>query len=334
MQPPHPPLSPAAVDTAQVDDATLPLEGTERTINGRSRVYFDGYWIKAYPVPDDTLVEKQRLIFALTRRLFNHVEHGLYVPGARLEETRAAYDGETDPERKRVKGGMVAAALFNRAADMLTKLVELQAMGIEIGPSDPLMRRCGQHLQEALSLGRLVKHRSGEEGIDELWGEPFKAFAFPIREFFHSRYVKLSMMMRCIDDMVLKATPTLERCPGHAGVTSLILALAEAAKEYAQSLRTDADVFDTWSALAVAKEHLDAHRAQLPKRAPNSERTLALEGEQLIKELAQLLFYLARARVPMPKSAAEICDRCRLLSDSIDVPAQAMSTGSPVLAQR
>ncbi len=45
------------------------------------------------------------------------------------------------------------------------------------------MRQCGEHLQESLALGKMVLHRSGEEGIDELWGEPFKAFAFPIEEF-------------------------------------------------------------------------------------------------------------------------------------------------------
>src|SRR5438552_6371032 len=104
-------------------------DGTERTIEGRLRVFYDGYWIKAYPIPSDTLLEKRRLIEVLTRRLFNHVEHGLYVPGSRLEEARRAFDAETDPARKRVKGGMLAAALFNRATDILTKLVELQALG-------------------------------------------------------------------------------------------------------------------------------------------------------------------------------------------------------------
>src|SRR5687767_13188362 len=134
-------------------------EGTERAIEGRLRVYYDGYWIKAYPIPSDTLQEKRRLIAVLTRRLFNHIEHGLYVPGSRLEEAQSAFDSETDVARRRVKGGMLAAALFNRAADILTKLVELQSSGIVIAPSDPLLRRCGEHLQEALTLGRLVLHR-------------------------------------------------------------------------------------------------------------------------------------------------------------------------------
>ena len=47
--------------------------GTERVIDGRLRVYYDGYWIKSYEIPADTLLAKKRLIEALTRRLFHHV---------------------------------------------------------------------------------------------------------------------------------------------------------------------------------------------------------------------------------------------------------------------
>src|SRR5262245_29504534 len=108
--------------------------GTKRLIDGRWRIFYDGYWIKHYDVPADTLLGKKRLIEALTRRLFNHVEHGLNVPGARLEEARRAYEAEADPRRRRVKGGMLAGALYNRAADVITKLVELQAVGVAIQP--------------------------------------------------------------------------------------------------------------------------------------------------------------------------------------------------------
>ena len=50
--------------------------GTTRLIDGQQRVYYEGYWIKTYPVPDDTLQAKKHLIEALPRRLFNHTEHG------------------------------------------------------------------------------------------------------------------------------------------------------------------------------------------------------------------------------------------------------------------
>ena len=106
----------------------------------------------------------------LWRAVF-HTEHGLNIPGHRMAEARRAYESETDAGRKRVKGAMYAGALFNRATNIFTRLVDLQSTGVEISASNDLMRECGRCLEEALSLCRLVLHRSGEEGIDELWGE-------------------------------------------------------------------------------------------------------------------------------------------------------------------
>ncbi len=138
-------------------------------IEGQVRVYYDGYWIKKYDVPADTMLAKKRLIEALTHRLFNHVEYGLNVPGTRLTEARRAFLDETDQAKKRVKGGMLAGALFNRATDIFTKLVELQACGVEIQSDNALMRQCGEHCRNRSPSGKMVLHRSGEEGIDELW---------------------------------------------------------------------------------------------------------------------------------------------------------------------
>lgn len=285
-------------------------EGTERSFDGRLRVFYGGYWIKAYPIPSDTLQEKRRLIRVLTRRLFNHIEHGLYVPGSRLEEARKAYEAEQDPARKRVKGGMLAAALFNRATDILTKVVELQSGGISLAPGDPLLRRCGEHLQEALALGRMVLHRSGEEGIDELWGEPFKAFAFPIPEFYRARYIKVAMAMRCIDRIASEAAPALERFPGFRGVSVLVAELAEAAKAYSETLRSDADIFDVWTSVAVAHERLRAFPPD-PIQPSNQQRQLFEHGKRLVRETADLISSIARARVPMPKSTDDLIARCR-----------------------
>ena len=175
--------------------------GTKKEIDGRLRVYYDGYWIKAYDVPADTLVAKKRLIEALTRRLFNHVEHGLNVPGARLEEARRAFDDRDRPAAQARQGRRCWPARCSTARPTSSpSWSSMQALGVEIQPDNALMRECGEHLQEALELGKMVLHRSGEEGIDELWGEPFKAFAFPIEEFYKSRYIKIAQTMRGIDD--------------------------------------------------------------------------------------------------------------------------------------
>ena len=179
-------------------DEPIP-DGTVAVIDGIRRIHQDGYWLKVYDPPADSLDAKKKLIQALTRRLFNHVEHGINIPGKRLDDARRAYEAEDDPARKRVKGAMYAGALFNRATDIFTKLVELQELGIEIETDNALMRECGLCLQEALALGRLVLHRSGDEGIDELWGEPFRAVSIPVEAFYESRYIQIAQALREID---------------------------------------------------------------------------------------------------------------------------------------
>ena len=78
-------------DTDSLEQSTLntpPPDGTRRVFDGVERVFYEGYWIKTYPAPANSLEAKKRLIEALTRRLFNHTEHGLNIPGTRLAEAR------------------------------------------------------------------------------------------------------------------------------------------------------------------------------------------------------------------------------------------------------
>jgi hypothetical protein len=281
--------------------------GTEQTIDGRTRVYYDGYWIKGYPVPADTLQEKRRLIAGLTHRLFKHVEHGLNVPGERLDDARRAYDSETDPDRARVKAGMLAGALFNRAADIFQKLVELQQLGVVVKSDNALMRECGHHLNEALELGKMVRHRSGDEGIDELWGEPFKAFAFPIDEFYKSRYVKIALTMRAIDRVAGELKSTFGPLAGFAGMLPLVETFAEAAKIKSETLRTDDDVFDTWTTFVVSGERLLAFAARVTG-SPGLDDELVQGGMVLVVRARDLIADMARARVPMPKSSVALAE--------------------------
>jgi len=292
-----------------MDTETPP--GTERVIGGVLRVYYEGYWVKAYEIPADTLLAKKRLIEALTRRLFNHVEHGLNVPGVRLPEARRAFESESDPQRKRVKGAMLAGALFNRATDIFTKLVDLQALGAEIGDDNTLMRECGDLLQEALALGKMVLHRSGEEGIDELWGEPFKAFAFPIEDFYRSRYLKIAQTMGAIDRIADELVATFAGLPPFAGIEPLVREFADAAKVKCETLRTEGDVFDVWASFVVSAERLCAFELRLPPERTLVEEQIVSRGLALIRQGKDLVSDMARARVPMPKSTREFIERCR-----------------------
>ncbi len=292
-----------------MSDDEIP-EGERRLIDGVWRVHYDGYWIKAYEVPADTLLAKKRLIEALTRRLFNHVEHGLNVPGARLEEARQAFECETDEAKRRVKGGMLAGAMFNRAADIFTKLVEVQGMGVEIHADNALMRECGRYLQEALRLGQTVLHRSGDEGIDELWGEPFKAFAYPIEEFYRSRYIKIAQTMRSIDRIGEELVRTLGDVVGFVDLTARIREFTTSAKQKTETLRTDSDIFDIWSGFVVSSERLMNFEPRLLSEPTLLERQQAVLGMQLVRQGKELVTAMSRARVPMPKSTREFLERC------------------------
>ena len=306
------------IDRHTVDDAP-PEEGSRRIINGEERVYYDGYWIKAYQVPADTLEAKKRLIDALTRRLFNHTEHGLNIPGTRLAEARAAFEAEEDAARRRIKGAMLAGALFNRAADIFRKLVELQACGIEILSDNPLMRECGRCLLEAMELGRNVLHRSGEVGIDELWGEPFRAFSIPLEDFYESRYIKIGQTMRDIDRIANCMIANIARLPAFAGAEPVILDLARAAKIKTETLRTDPDIFDVWAIMVTAGERLDALTPNPLDCNCSVEHDIAV-GLQLLRQGRDLIFYITRARTPMPKSTREFVERCETFHSSGHAP--------------
>jgi len=309
-------------------------DGAKRAIDGRWRVFYDSYWIKAYDAPADTLRAKKELIQALTRRLFNHVEHGVNIPGTRLDEARSAFDAETDPRKKRVKGAMLAGALFNRATDLVTKAVELQALGIVIGSSDPLMRRCSDHLQEALALGRLVLHRSGEEGIDELWGEPFKAFAFPIEDFYRSRYLKIATTMRQIDRLCDTLAGLFTGVPMFAGVEPLIVEFASAARIKCETLHTDPEIFDVWSTFISEGEKLKEFQPRLSQRPSLDERLRAAQGLALIADGVALLTSITRARVPMPKSGGEYLERVERYRSAWAARPSGTSVESQPLARR
>ena len=295
-------------------DATPP-EGTRRMFADQERVFYDGYWIKTYPVPADSLEAKKRLIEALTRRLFNHTEHGLNIPGSRLAEARQSYQAETDPARRRVKAAMLAGTMFNRATDIFRKLVELQLDGVEISSSDALMRECGQCLLDAMELGRFVLHRSGEEGIDELWGEPFRAFSIPVEDFYESRYIKIGQTMRDIDRIGESMIANFTLIPAFSDIEPSIRDFVSAARIKTETLRTDPEIFDVWPQLVTAAERLANFTPQSHTLLPVDDTTpqhSISDGLQLIRSGRDLIFYITRARTPMPKSTREYIERCEI----------------------
>lgn len=290
----------------------IPQNGSLRVIEGVERIYYDGYWIKRYQAPVDSLSDKKLLIQSLTRRLFNHMEHGINIPGRLLDKVRADYEAETDSGKKRVRGAMLAGALFNRAADIFNQLVELEACGVVIKTDNELMRTCGQCLQEALELGKMVRHRNGSAGIDELWGEPFKAFVMSIEDFYQSRYVKIALTMRNIDEVAEHMIGCVRNNQGSEELESLIRHYACMARNKCEILRTDPDIFDAWVEFVVAGEAITGFAAGQVVNKPGKESLDEFDARYMLEQGVELIADITRARTSMPSSTEEYLGLCEI----------------------
>jgi hypothetical protein len=287
-----------------------PANGDRREIDSIDYVFYDGYWIRYYAPLEDTLANRKRLIDSLTRRAFHHTEAGINTPGRHLDLAREAYERETDPQRKRVNAAMLAGALFNRATDLFTSIVDLGELGVKVSETNELMRECSDCFQEALTLGRQVKHHSGCEGLDEVWGEPFKAFTMPVEDFYKSRFVKIAQGMRDIDRIAACMIEVFCRLEMFAGVRQPILDYATAAREIAETMKKDPAIFRVWPNFVALGEQLDAFKPDLPAAADQMTRMRVAYGRDLVQEGRQLIGYIASARVPMPKSTAAYIEKC------------------------
>ena len=290
-------------------------DGTLEVLDGKPVIFYDGYWIRYYAPPENSLPEKKRLIDQMTKRAFHHTEDGINTPGRKLARARAAWETETDPARKRVNAAMLAGALFNRATDVFTTIVELAEMGVEISVENELMKQCGDCFKEALELGRFVKHYSGEEGIDELWGEPFKAFTLPLATVYESRYMKIARAMRDIDGLADRMEQVFAPLPGFDGFAERIHELAASAKLEAETMKSDPVIFRVWPRFVAACEAVLDFRPQLPAQPTERDLRDADEAVRIICEGKQVIEYLAGARVPMPKTTAAYHRRCEEFRD-------------------
>ena len=286
--------------------------GSLKLIDGVERIFYDGYWIKRYEAPVDNLSDKKLLIQSLTRRLFNHMEHGINIPGRLLDKVRADYEGEVDPSKKWVRGAMLAGALFNRAADIFNQLVELEACGVVIKSDNELMRTCGECLQEALELGKMVRHRNGDAGIDELWGEPFKAFVMSIEDFYQSRYIKIALTMRNIDEVAEHMIGCVRNNRGSEELEELIRRYACMARNKCEILRTDPDIFDAWVEFVVAGEAITGFTGKQTVTETVKESIDEFDARYMLEQGVELIANITRARTSMPSSTEEYLGLCEI----------------------
>ena len=294
-------------------------DGDRRVIDGIEFIFYDGYWIRYYAPLEDTLANRKRLIDSLTRRAFHHTEAGINTPGKSLEQAREAYEKETDPERRRINAAMLAGALFHRATDLFTAIVDLGELGVQVSHNNELMRQCSDCFQEALTLGKQVKHHSGCEGLDEVWGEPFKAFTMPIADFYQSRFIKIAQSMREIDQVAACMIEEFCHREMFDGLEQLIVDYAEAARHAAETMKKDPIIFQVWPNFVALGEKLDEFHPSVPENAEQMLRMRVAYGRALIQEGRRLISYIASARVPMPKSTEIYIEKCKRYGKALQV---------------
>lgn len=288
----------------------IPANGARSIIDEIEHIYYYGYWIRYYKPLSDTLSNRKRLIDSLTRRAFHHTEAGISTPGKSLDQARSAYESETDPARKRVNAAMLAGALFHRATDLFTSIVTLGELGVQVSRDNELMRQCSARFEEALTLGKQVKHHSGCEGIDEIWGEPFKAFTMPPKDFYESRFVKIAQSKRDIDIIRDCMIATFGTNKLFTACEPIIRDYADASKQVAETMKKDVIIFQVWPNFVALAEALDTFEPTLPDDADQLLVMHTAKGQALLREGKRLLNYIANARVPMPFGAQEYIKKC------------------------
>jgi len=293
--------------------------GTRCMFDGLEFIHYDGCWVRYYEPPTESLAAKKLLIDHLTRRAFHHTEPGINTPGHRLDAARAAYNSQTNPAMKRVNAAMLAGALFNRATDLFTSIVELEEKGVKLSRDNELMRSCGRCFEEALELGRDVKHHSGEEGIDELWGEPFRAFTTPIPDYYESRFIKVVQTMNNIDLLADTIKETFGNRPEFIQLDTLIETYADSAKHECETMKSDSTIFDIWPRFIADGEHLANYQPVLQDACSQECRYAIEHAKQMLIDGRNLINWIARARVPMPKSSQQYIQRCAELKERLAV---------------
>ena len=285
------------------------VNGTIRRIDGLERIYYDGYWIRYYDVPNN-LAYKKSLIDQLTRRVFHHVETGINTPGNKLEEVRQSYEQEENASRKRVLAAMLAGALLNRGADILTRIVELEQIGVTIKPDNELLKECGLCFMGALEYGKYIRVKHGREGLEELWGEPFRAFTTPVERFLETRYLKIAHAMLEIDELTDKMNEVFATSPMFSQQVKLVEELAISAKNTMETLRSDPIIIEVWPRFVSASEQVADCKPGLSENASRREYALGKRGIDIFHRCGTLIEDLTNYRISMPKTTQSLMQDC------------------------
>jgi hypothetical protein len=139
--------------------------------------------------------------------------------------------------------------------------------------------------------------------------------------------VKIALAMRAVDLLAAELLATFGGVRMFSGIAALISEFAHASKSKCETLRTDPDIFDVWTSFVVSGEKLTDFEPEL-SGSGKGEHDCAAQGKALVRSGKDLIAYITRARVPMPKSTREFIEKCERFRTSwkeVARPAQSVA---------
>jgi len=282
-------------------DASHPAR-RKRVIDGQTRGLLLRLLGSSRPTrsPADTLEAKKDLIAALTRRLFNHTEHGLnrarHAPRRGASRLRAG----NRPRAAQDQGRHAGRRIIQSGHGVFTQLVEIQRLGVDIQSDNPLMRACGRTPEGSAGARQAGAARGrGEEGIDELWGGALQGGSCSrSRASTKAATSKIAETMRDIDAIADTLIGTFADLPAFRRHRDGRCRARGGGQGQDETLRTDPDLFEVWTTFVAAAERLAFFEPRLPADASVRAKQEVSDALQLIPREQGPHHLRHRARVP------------------------------------
>jgi len=123
--------------------------------------------------------------------------------------------------------------------------------------------------------------------------------------------------MRDIDHITEKLTSSFKGDRIFSDVTERLSTFAAAAKLQIETMKQDAVFFTVWPNFVAAREKVEQYPDEVAEMRAGNHHHFE-RGVKLINESINLITYLSEARVPMPKSKAQLLELCDIFEVSRD----------------
>jgi hypothetical protein len=132
----------------------------------------------------------------------------------------------------------------------------------------------------------------------------------PIDAFYESRYMKIAMTMKNIDQAAAYMAGCIKKDPRFPGLDQLILDYAKVARHKCETLRTDDNIFDVWSDFVVAGEEVTNFNPEHSTTLADVPLPDVIDVKYMLKAGVRLIAFITRARTPMPVSTENFLGEC------------------------